>query len=153
LFYTAISRACQTALPEGILAHCSCFANCYYIAINNVKRLTNNPTGWDEHATYSPDGTKIIWMSSKYVLFNSSPFYLQTEFWLMDADGNNKKRLTYFHEKGHPHYFKAIENDIAVAADNSWGPNGDQLIALVITSDPESNDRDKGRIVIIDFSE
>ena len=117
----------------------------------NVKRLTNNPTGWDEHATYSPDGTKIIWMSSKDVQFSMSPFYLQTEFWLMDADGNNKKRLTYFHEKGHPHYFKAIENDIAVAADNSWGPDGDQLIALVITSDPESNDRDKGRIVIIEF--
>ena len=69
----------------------------------------------------------------------------------MDADGNNKRRFTYFHEKSHLHNFKAAENDIAVAADNSWGPNGDQLIALVITSDPESNDRDKGRIVIMDF--
>lgn len=121
------------------------------VATNNVKRLTNNPTGWDEHATYSPDGTKIIWMSSKDVLFNSSPFYLQTEFWLMDADGNNKRKLTYFHEKGHPRNFKAADNDIAVAADNSWGPGGDQLIALVITSDPESNDRDKGRILLIEF--
>lgn len=121
------------------------------IRTKNSKRLTNNPTGWDEHATYSPDGTKIIWMSSKDVQFSNSPFYLQTEFWLMDADGNNKKRLTYFHEKGHPHYFKAAENDIAVAADNSWGPGGDQLIALVITADPESNDRDKGRIVMIEF--
>ncbi|MCK4488801.1 MAG: PD40 domain-containing protein [Anaerolineales bacterium] len=121
------------------------------VETKKVKRLTNNPTGWDEHATYSPDGTKIIWMSSKDVLFSMSPFYLQTEFWLMDADGNNKRRLTYFHEKGHLHYFKAAENDIAVAADNSWGPNGDQLIALVITADPESNDRDKGRIVIIEF--
>ena len=126
----------------------------YELAVETkkVKRLTNNPTGWDEHATYSPDGTKIIWMSSKDVLFSISPFYLQTEFWLMDSDGNNKRRLTYFHEKGHLHYFKAAENDIAVAADNSWGPNGDQLIALVITADPESNDRDKGRIVIIEFA-
>ena len=121
------------------------------IKTKKTKRLTNHPTEWDEHATYSPDGTKILWMSSKDVKFRAVPFYLQTEFWLMDADGNNKERITYFHKKGHSHNFKANENDFAVAADNSWGPDGNQVIALIVTSDPNSKDRDKGRIVMIKF--
>jgi hypothetical protein len=58
-------------------------------------------------------------MSSKDVDFTVDPFYLQTEFWLMDADGNNKERITYFHEEGHQHNFKTDENDFAVATDNS----------------------------------
>jgi Tol biopolymer transport system component len=121
------------------------------IETKEIKRLTTHPTEWDEHATYSSDGKKILWMSSKDVEFSMDPFYLQTEFWIMDADGNNMERLTYFHEKGHPHNLIIGENDFAVAADNSCGPNGNRLIALVITADPESDERDKGKIVMIEF--
>ncbi len=114
-----------------------------------VKRLTNNSKGiWDEHAHYSPDGTKIVWMSSRGLRCEVKPFYLQTEFWIMDRDGSNKQRLTYFHNSGHPHY---LGRKWAVAADFDWNKDGSQIVGLVITNSPDSKKRGSGINVLINL--
>ena len=115
-----------------------------------TNRLTFH-AGWDEHAQYSPDGTRIVWMSSKDNRFSTTPFYFETEFWIMDAYGNNKKRLSYFHQEGHQHYFKENENDISAAADSCWSPDGKTILGLVVTGNPSSDERDQGRAVMIEL--
>jgi len=121
------------------------------LSTNQIKRLTFGRDNWEEHATYSPDGKKIIWMSSAGEKFTLKPFSLETDFWLMDSDGANKQQITFFNRKGSKDYFKLKDDDIAVAADNSWGPDGKRVVALIITADPETEDRDKGRIVMLEF--
>lgn len=120
----------------------------YTMALSSgqVERLTHSKRAWDEHAHFSPDGKKIVWMSSEGLRFRVRPFDLQTEFWLMNADGSGKQRLTYFHQPGHPHY---IAKDFVVAADVAWSRDGKSLIAEVLTSRPETDERGVGLIVHI----
>jgi Tol biopolymer transport system component len=118
------------------------------IDTGNTIRLTQDPASWDEHAHFSPDGQKIVWMSSRGLRFTVKPFDLQTEFWLMDADGSNPNRLTFFHDPASAH---ALRRHFAVAADVAWSTNGKSLIGLVITARPETPERDKGLIIRIDL--
>jgi len=118
------------------------------IDTGNTTRLTWDPAAWDEHAHFSPDGRKIVWMSSRGLRFTVKPFDLQTEFWLMNADGSNPKQLTFFHDPASGH---AVRSDFAVAADVAWSPNGKSLVGLVITARPETPERDRGLIVRIDL--
>jgi Tol biopolymer transport system component len=103
---------------------------------------------WDEHAHYSPDGRKIAWMSSKDLRFEIKPFDLQTDFWIMNRNGTDKKRLTWFHTPQSPHY---LARSFAVAADFDWSPSGNQIIALVITNRPDTHRRGSGLMVMIDL--
>ena len=54
--------------------------------------------------------------------------YLTTELWIMDADGSNKQRLTYFNEPGYPEYMGGKR---CVVSDISWSPDGKKIIVLV----------------------
>jgi hypothetical protein len=116
------------------------------LVTGQVERLTDSPRAWDEHAQFSPDGRKIAWMSSEGLRFRVWPFDLQADFWWMNADGSGKQRLTYFHEKGHPH---RLAEDFVVAADIAWSPDGKSLLALVVTRRPEDKERGSGPIVRI----
>lgn len=49
-----------------------------------TKRLTNTP-GYDAEATVSPDGTKIVYTSTKSG---------DLELWIMDIDGKNDRQIT-----------------------------------------------------------
>jgi len=140
--------------PDG---HCFLFTGqqdvgleiyAFDISTGNTTRLTRDPAAWDEHAHFSPDGRKIVWMSSRGLRFTVKPFDLQTEFWMMNADGSNPERLTFFHDLASAH---ALRRDFAVAADVAWSPNGRSLIGLVVTARPETPERDKGLIVRIDL--
>ena len=116
-----------------------------------VKRLTyHSAYTWDEHAHYSPDGKKIIWMSSKGLRFTVKPFDLETEFWIMNRDGSGKRQLTWFHTPGHPHH---LNQSFAVAADFDWSPDGSRIAALVLTNRPETRNRGSGLNVLIDLPE
>jgi Tol biopolymer transport system component len=53
--------------------------------------------------------------------------YLSTELWIMDADGANPQRLTYFNEFGHPHYIGTK----TIVSDGAWSPDGKKIIALI----------------------
>lgn len=62
----------------------------------NILQLTDK--NYNEHAFYTPDGSKIVWMS------NAENPNKGTDWWIMDTDGSNKKRLTYFNDKSSPQY-------------------------------------------------
>ncbi|MFI5203982.1 MAG: hypothetical protein ACHQF2_05745 [Flavobacteriales bacterium] len=62
---------------------------------HDVKKLTEKD--YNEHGKYSPDGKKIIWMSSTGVTRKG------TDWWMMNVDGTNKKRLSFMNEPGSKH--------------------------------------------------
>jgi len=101
----------------------------YDLATEKLTNLTQTPDEWDEHAQVSPSGKKIVWMSSKGYKLPDDPNRVQTDFWIMNVDGSNKKRLTFFNEPGHPEY---QGRSYAIAADSSWNADGTCLCALVI---------------------
>jgi Tol biopolymer transport system component len=113
------------------------------LATGALKNLTNTKYIWDEHAHYSPDGKKIVWMSSKGYNLKQG---LRTEFWLMDADGSHQQQLTFFNQSGHPHQQllgRSVKH--AVAADCSFSPDGAHIIGRVGTNNPDT----EGSIVLI----
>ena len=70
------------------------------------------------------------------------------DLWIMNRDGSDKRRLTWFHTPGHPHY---LNKPFAVAADFDWSPDGTQIAALVLTNRPETRNRGSGVNVLIDL--
>jgi len=72
--------------------------------------ITNSPYSWDEHAIYSPDGTKIAWISSLpfpniIPQYGTLPWYeyrhyLNNEMFLMNSDGTGVQQLTTFNTPG-----------------------------------------------------
>ncbi len=95
------------------------------IKTQKLTPLTDTFYEWDEHAHYSPDGQKIVWMSSAG--YDMNP--LKADFWIMDYDGSHKQQLTFFNTSTHVHYMGAP----IVAADSSWGPDGQKIIAYIKT--------------------
>ena len=96
------------------------------ICVLDLKKgstITLTTEKYNEHAIFSPDGQSIVWMSGGDV--NGS-----TDYWIMNADGSGKQRLTYFSEPGHAHYqgYKTV-----VAADFSWSPDGRKFAAYYHT--------------------
>ena len=69
----------------------------YTMDINgdNITRLTTND--YNEHAFYTPDGSKIAWMTNTGTKKG-------TDWWIMNADGSDKQRLTWFNDKASPQY-------------------------------------------------
>ena len=117
-----------------------------------LQRLTETPNYWDEHAHYSPNGKKIAWMSSsgfnanfKSVEGHAWKKYLITELWVMDADGANKQRLTFFNQSGH----KDFMGTRAVVSDSSWSPDGKKILATVAFENRRG--RMVSKIVLIDL--
>jgi Tol biopolymer transport system component len=93
----------------------------YTISTRTMVTLTA-PHVWDEHAHQGPDG-RILWASSQD---NAHPLLL--DWWVMNADGTRKQRLTFYNAPGHPDY----KPDGVIAADNVWvGPN--RFLGLLMT--------------------
>ncbi|WZO99320.1 hypothetical protein EP7_000919 [Isosphaeraceae bacterium EP7] len=58
----------------------------------DVRQLTQKD--YNEHAFETPDGRTIVWMSNRQSTRGG------TDWWMMDANGTNQRRLTYFNEPG-----------------------------------------------------
>ena len=100
----------------------------YHIATQELAALTDvSENFWDEHAQFSPDGKKILWMSSKDNDGSQKGAFVKTDWWIIDADGSNKRRLTFFNKKGAQEYIKGK----AIAADISWSPDGKKAIGYL----------------------
>lgn len=106
----------------------------YDLETATLTRLTSD--GYNEHALISPDGTRIVWMSSAG---NQSG----TDFWLMRSDGSDKRRLTSFNQKGHAEYLRGQ----AIAADSSWNRDGTQIAGYVQSGIVKTT----GRIVVLEL--
>jgi Tol biopolymer transport system component len=94
----------------------------YDPATGSTAALTQS--GYNEHPRYAPDG-RVMWMANTNVT-NSG-----TEWWLMEADGSNPERLSYFNETGH------VESQGQVwaggVATENWAPDGSYFIGEVQT--------------------
>src|SRR5262249_19630131 len=88
------------------------------IATGALANLTRGPY-WEEHASYAPNGRLISFMSS-------SPYptvLFQTELFLMNADGSDKRQITRFNVPGAAE--KTDEKSMPIH--NSWSPDGTRL--------------------------
>ncbi|RPJ82734.1 MAG: hypothetical protein EHM13_08510 [Acidobacteria bacterium] len=79
----------------------------YDFDTERMRRLTET-SDWDYHAHYSPDGRQIYWSSSRdlQARFQSVEGLnwrrdIRTELWVMNRDGSDPRRLTYFNQAGH----------------------------------------------------
>jgi len=85
----------------------------------NMEQLTFSAYNHDENAEYSPDGQKIVWSSSV-----GEPGRGGIDLYLMDANGKNKARLTYFGEKSSKKYL----GDDYSCRELGWSPDGKKLV-------------------------
>ena len=70
------------------------------------KKITFTP-GYETYPAWSPDGTKVAF------LYREARFLEYSELWLMDADGENRQRVT----------------DIEVSLNTiSWSPDGKNIL-------------------------
>lgn len=113
-----------------------------------LTQLTDSPGVWDEHGQISPSGEKIVWISSQGYEVELTANWartLRTDYWLMNIDGSDKQRVTFFNEEGHDHH---TSGERIIAADSSWNPDGTAIIAsLGVISGFQS----ESRIVLIEF--
>jgi Tol biopolymer transport system component len=79
----------------------------YDLATERMRRLVQS-SDWDHHAHYSADGRQIVWASSRglNVRFRSVEGLnwrrdIRTDLWVMNRDGSESRRLTFFNERGH----------------------------------------------------
>jgi Tol biopolymer transport system component len=93
----------------------------YQLDLNteSVEKLTADG-GYNEHALYTPDGKHIVWMSGKDNRYG-------TDYWVMDSDGRNKRRITDFNNPKNPSYKRRL----IVAADHSFSPDGTKFVAYL----------------------
>ncbi len=124
----------------------------------DLLRLTESFHDWDEHAHFSPDGSRIAWMSGRGLDVQISSMKtgrwqqdLKTELWVMDADGSNRRRLTFFNEPAHPHS-EWIGGGRAVISDSAWMPDGERIIFCLVTDEP-SIGKMRSRLVILDLAD
>ncbi|HUP57052.1 MAG TPA: hypothetical protein VM598_06345 [Bdellovibrionota bacterium] len=101
------------------------------IYTGQLVQLMNTPQIWDEHGVYSPDGKKIVFMSSHpYSLSNPNGWHvvsLKTEFLIMNSDGTGLQPITHFNEPGYPEF----RPEGGVAAVAYWRDDG-SLFATVL---------------------
>lgn len=104
-----------------------------------LERLTGTFEEWDEHAQYTPGGDRIVWMSSSEI-DQIILIAAKTDYWVMNPDGSNKRRATFFNDPDHPSFVPCG----VTAGDHSPGPGADCSMAYIM---PYLNDN--GRTVFL----
>jgi hypothetical protein len=106
------------------------------IVTGQVINLNNSPMIWDEHGLWSPDGSKIVFMTSYPYQADTNSYHtfsIKAEFMLMDANGSNLQQLTHYCDTG---YF---ESGGGIAAVGYFGL-GDSCIYAQSLLYPDYND-------------
>ena len=77
---------------------------------NTVKNLTNTPGAWEEGSCVAPNG-RIVYMTNIASRFpldfkeaNWAGQPTERDYYIMDGDGGNKERLTFFNDPSSPEY-------------------------------------------------
>ncbi len=134
------SKILFSATPDGYYSNLDIYS--YDLITKELKQLTGPDSEWDEHAQYSPDGKKIVWMSSKGIPQKIQQYKVKTDYWIMDSNGENKKRITFFNDPQDKSY---IEGGVA-AADNAWTTDGKRILGYIIVREHQTD-----RNVLIEF--
>jgi Tol biopolymer transport system component len=97
----------------------------YNLKTRELKCLTDrNLKQWDEHAHFTPDGKRIVWMSSMgnpQAAWRLNQITVKTDFWIMNADGTNKHQISFFNDPPGKWSKKkrVIASDLSIAGDGS----------------------------------
>ena len=96
---------------------------------STLSRLTDDPRVWDEHAHPTHDGEKLLYISSASLDFDTlnPDATLKTDYWIMDMDGKNKERVTFFNDPTHPDYL-IHGGQRVICADASFSSTGDSIL-------------------------
>ncbi len=104
------------------------------------ERLTHSRAGADEYARISPAGRHLAFTSNAGIRGTEPdqtvPSSARRELWLMDADGSNKRRLTFFNDSTSEHSLGHT-----YVGDLAWSPRGDQIAVHVLWGGSRNKDR------------
>ena len=107
------------------------------------RNLTNDAAALDRFPVFSPNAKKLAWSSTRgfdasYIGVDSSRWQseLRSELWIMEADGRDRQRITYFNQKGHEHFVSPSGAYVYMVA---WHPKYDNVIALVLRKPEQSH--------------
>ena len=95
-----------------------------------LANLTRTDAIHDEQARFSPNGSKISFMSGPFLGLHRLPLVYATDLYLMDADGAHVTRLTHFSDRAHADYIGRN----AQLAKNAWSPDGTRIVSAYHTS-------------------
>lgn len=123
---------CRMELPDGTLTR-----------LTRTSGMHGELKTYEEHASLSPTGDTIAYMSSypaEHPSNNDGLLSLvsikqwHTDLWFMNTDGSNQRQVTFFNQPGHPHYdlvapFRGDGKAIAIVS--SWHPDGKQIALSV----------------------
>ena len=106
----------------------------YNITDGTLLNLTNSPNDWEEGACLAPSG-KIVYMTnrdSEYELDFAKDWVgqpLQRDYYVMNGDGSNKERLTFFNSSPEIAKEHVDWNAVTIACDIS--PDGKTIAGTV----------------------
>jgi len=101
--------------PQKPLAQLGDIWSVAFPSCAGIQRITSG--GYNEHATYTPDGARLVWMSSA-----GNRRHHGTDYWSARADGTGLRRLTRLSE---------TRGRRTIAADVSVGPDGTSFVGYV----------------------
>ena len=61
----------------------------FNIASQTLTDLTNTPSQWEEYPTPTPDGKKILYMSTAGTAW--TPTHFECDLWIMNTDGSDQE--------------------------------------------------------------
>ena len=123
----------------------------YHLQTGEIVQMTDNDE-WDEHAHYSPDGTKIIWSSSSDIdqdkVFDQVDILkhpTQLDLWIMNSDGSEKERVTFLNETlPNEYYSLSLGGGLG---DGAWSPEGTKYVVKMRAG------RGTEQVILIDLGE
>lgn len=118
LIMTAMIRTAKSALYGEIYT--------YDLASHELVLLAGSEGTHYEMALYSPSGARVSFMAGPFIGFSGGPY--KADLYLMDRDGHNRVRLTYFNDPGHPEYAGAAVQMQKV----SWNPGGSRMVSAYL---------------------
>ncbi len=102
----------------------------YLLDVESKKltKLTDN-TDQDSFPRFTLDGNSIIWATTMGIDNNVTGL---SDYWIMNKDGSNRRRMTYYNSKSSPDYVPRG----AYASSFEFGPDSKNICALVKVGNP-----------------
>ena len=102
-------------------------------ASSRLERLTHSRNAWDEKARATAGGDRILWLSAGEITLRDAgpdpplPLEQLRELWVMNLDGSDKQRLTFFNDPAAQESLGA-----AIVAHHTQSPAGDEVLLQVL---------------------